>query len=346
MSSQTERGLVGKQAARFAEANTIQVEFNRKVNAWFRSYVIVILDVVLLIILGVIAPHFASARNFFNVLDQNAPLMIVSMGTTFVIIAGGFDLSCGQIVSLAGVFGAYLAKTVEAPVLGVLCGILIGAPAGLANGFLVGWLRMNSFLATLATGLVLGGIALFVTSGYSFDLSGSTPFRFLGSARFGIVPVSVVATALIFVVMSVLLSYTVFGRKVYAVGSNPEAARLSGISVSGVRIVVYAIGGLAAGVGGMILTTRTGVGSVFAEAPTMTLNAIAAVVIGGTSISGGRGAIWRTLSGGILLALTRNAFNLLDVEPYWQEVVSGLIIIVAVLANTAGGSWSFLIRPK
>jgi ribose transport system permease protein len=346
MSSQTEHSLVDKRTAGFGEAGSAESQFKNRIAAWSRAYVIVILDVVLFMVLAAIAPHFASARNIFNVLDQNAPLMIVSMGTTFVIIAGGFDLSCGQIVSLAGVFGAYVAKTLDAPVLGVICGILIGAPAGFANGFLVGWLRMNSFLATLATGLVLGGIALFVTSGYSFDLSGSTPFRFLGSARLGIVPVSVMAMALIFVVMSVLLSYSVFGRRVYAVGSNPEAARLSGISVPGVRIIVYVIGGLGAGIAGLILTTRTGVGSVFAEAPTMTLNAIAAVVIGGTSISGGRGAIWRTLSGAILLALTRNAFNLLDVEPYWQEVVSGLIIIVAVLANTAGGSFSFLIKPR
>jgi ribose/xylose/arabinose/galactoside ABC-type transport system permease subunit len=205
---------------------------------------------------------------------------------------------------------------------------------------------MNSFLATLAMGLVIGGVALFVTAGYSFDLSDNDTFRFLGSARYGIVPVSVIATAAIFVILSFVLSYSVFGRQVYAVGSNPEAARLSGISVSRVRIIVYALGGLAAGFSGMILTTRTGVGSVFTDASTMTLNAIAAVVIGGTSISGGRGAVWRTVSGGILLALTRNAFNLLDFQPYWQQVVSGLIIIVAVLANTASGSWSSLVRRR
>jgi ribose transport system permease protein len=308
--------------------------------AWARTYAIVILVGAFFITLTTIAPNFASFRNIFNVLDQNAPLMLAAMGTTFVIIAGGFDLSSGQIVSLSGVVGAKIAVMTDNPVLGVVAGIIAGAPAGLVNGVLVGRFRMNSFLATLATGLVFSGAALFVTSGFSFDLSDNREFRFLGSTRFGLVPVSVILAGVTFVVLSVALSFTVFGRRVFAVGSNPEAARLSGLSVDRVRLVVYAIGGLTAGLAGMILTTRTGVGNVYTDAPTLTLNAIAAVVIGGTAISGGFGAIWRTLFGVVLLALTRNALNLLNIQPYWQEIVSGLIIIVAVLANTAKTSKS------
>jgi ribose transport system permease protein len=300
-----------------------------------RTYAIVVLVIAFFLILTMIAPYFATVRNIFNVLDQNTPLMLAAMGTTFVIIAGGFDLSSGKIVSLSGVVGAKVAVITDSPIIGVLTGICAGVPAGLVNGFLVGRLRMNSFLATLATGLVFSGVALFVTSGFSFDLSANSEFRFLGSARLGLLPVSVIVSGITFVLLSILLSLTVFGRQIYAVGSNPEAARLSGLSVDRVKMLAYAIGGLTAGLGGLILTTRTGVGNVYTEAPTLTLNAIAAVVIGGTAISGGYGAIWRTVFGVILLALTRNALNLLNIQPYWQEVASGLIIIVAVLANTA-----------
>jgi ribose transport system permease protein len=304
-------------------------------SSWLRNYAIIFLVAAFFVLLTAIAPYFASARNIFNVLDQNAPLMLAAMGTTFVIIAGNFDLSSGKIVSICGVVGAKVTLLTGSPLIGVVVGILAGAPAGLVNGVLVGKLRMNSFLATLATGLVFGGLALFVTSGYSFDLSSSRDFRFLGSTRIGLVPLSVIATAATFVVLSVLLDFTVFGRHVFAVGSNPEAARLSGLSVARVRMAVYAIGGITAGFGGLILTTRTGVGNVYTEASTLTLNAIAAVVIGGTAIAGGSGAIWRTVFGVVLLALTGNALNLLNIQPYWQETVSGLIIIVAVLANTA-----------
>jgi ribose transport system permease protein len=133
-----------------------------------------------------------------------------------------------------------------------------------------------------------------------------------------------------------LLTKTVIGRQVYAVGSNPEAARLSGVSIPRVMVFVFVIGGLAAALAGLIVVTRTGAGSTYGPANTLTLNAIAAVVIGGTSIVGGRGAIWRTVFGVLLLALLQNAFNLLDFKPFWQQIVSGLVILVAIIVNTLG----------
>lgn len=303
--------------------------------AWLVNYIIVVLVMALFAMLTVIAPNFASFRNIFNVLDQNAPLMLAAMGTTLVIIAGGFDLSSGKILSLSGVIGAKAAVFTGSPTAGVLIGIASGAPAGMLNGFLVGRMGMNSFLATLATGLLFSGLAMFVTAGFSVDLSGNAEFRFLGSTRFGLVPLSVITCLIVAIVLTVMLRYTILGRQIYAVGSNPEAARLSGVSVSKIRLVVYAVGGLTAGIGGLILTTRTGVGNIYVDASTLTLNAIAAVVIGGTAIAGGTGAIWRTVMGVLLLALTRNALNLLNIQPYWQEVVSGLIIIIAVALNVS-----------
>ena len=192
---------------------------------WMRDYSVVVIVLVMFIVMSFTAPNFFSMRNFMNILDQNSPLMLVALGTTFVMIAGAFDLSSGQVLSLSGVFGAWFTIELDNAVVGVLLGIAVGLPCGLLNGFIIGKLLVSSFLATLATGLVIAGVALMVTQGGSLDLSSDTSFTWLGAHRFGIVPVSVIVTALIFVVLSLLLTTTVIGRQVFAVGSNPEAAR-------------------------------------------------------------------------------------------------------------------------
>jgi ribose transport system permease protein len=302
-----------------------------------RDHAVVAILVVLIVALAVSADGFLTLRNWMNILDQAAPLTLVALGTTIVLISGAFDLSNGQMLSLAGVVGTEVAFRTANPVLGVVVGVLVGFPLGAANGALVGGLKINSFLATLATGLVMGGLALWVTAGYSRDLSANSTFTWLGSHRFGVVPVSVIVVALAFIALTLILTRTTLGRYAFAVGSNAEAARLSGISIVRVRLFAYAIGGCAASLGGMILATRTGVGQVVTNADTYTLHAIAAVVIGGTSILGGRGAIWRTLLGVLILALLQNAFNLMNVQPYWQQVVAGVIIVLAVIANAASG---------
>lgn len=300
---------------------------------WLRNYAIAPIVVLLIIVMSFTAPNFLSFRNFMNLLDQNAPLMLIALGTTFVIIAGAFDLSTGQIMSMSGVIAAKAALVFQNPGLGLLIGFLVGIPVGLINGYLVGRLQINSFLTTLATGLTMGGIALLVTQGLSLDLSSSNNFRWLGSHRIGEVPVTVIVIVLTYIALGFLLARTVFGRHLYSVGSNEEAARLSGIGISRIRIAAYTVGALTAAVAGLILASRTGVGNVYAGASSITLNAIAAVVIGGTSILGGKGALWRTVLGVLLLALTQNAFNLLSIQPYWQQIVSGLIILAAVVLN-------------
>jgi ribose transport system permease protein len=302
-----------------------------------RDYAVVAIILALIVGLALGASNFLTLRNWMNILDQAAPLTLIALGTTVVMISGAFDLSTGQILSLAGVIGTEVAFRTGNPVLGVVVGMLIGLPVGAVNGALVGRLNINSFLATLATGLVMGGLALYVTSGFSRDLSANPTFTWLGSHRFGTVPVSVIVVVVLFAVLTAIMTRTTLGRHAYAVGSNAEAARLSGISIVRVRVLTYAVGGFAAAVGGMILSTRTGVGTVVTNADTYTLQAIAAVVIGGTSIVGGRGAVWRTLLGVLVLALLQNAFNLMNVQPYWQQVVAGVIIILAVVANAASG---------
>jgi ribose transport system permease protein len=298
-----------------------------------RDYAIVGVVALLFLVLSVQAQGFFSFSNFMNIIDQNAPLTLIALGTTLVIISGVFDLSSGQILSLAGIVGAQVAYSTSNPILGVIAGICLGIPAGIVNGLLVSYFKINSFLATLATSLVFAGLALLVGGGFSRDLSANETFRWLGSHRFGEVPASVFVVVIVFAILWFILTRTKLGHYIYAVGSNPEAARLSGISILKVRTAAYAIGGLTAALGGMILTTRTGVGSVVQEANQYTLDAVAVVVVGGTSIAGGKGALWRTVIGVMLIAFVNNALNLLSVEPYWQEIVSGLIIIVAILAN-------------
>ena len=301
----------------------------------FRDYAIVGLVAVLFVVMSIEAKGFFSFVNFMNIIEANAPLILIALGTTFVIISGAFDLSSGQILSLAGIVGADVAYSSSNPVLGVIVGVCVGVPAGVANGLLVSHFKVNSFLATLATSLIFAGVALLISGGFSQDLSANTTFRWLGSHRFGEVPASVLVVVLVFVVLSVILTRTRLGRHIYAVGSNPEAARLSGISVLKARTAAYALGGLTAALGGMVLTTRTGVGSIVSEADSYTLDAIAVVVVGGTSILGGRGALWRTAVGAALIALVNNALNLLNVQPYWQEIVTGGIIIVAIIVNAS-----------
>jgi len=315
---------------------TSEVPVSNRVLTGLRDYSVVVIVVGLFIAMSFAANNFFSILNFMNILYANAPLMLVALGTTFVIIAGGFDLSSGQILSLGGVLSAWFAVKFGSPVVGVLLGFAVGAPLGLLNGLLVGALRLNSFLATLATGLVFGGVALLVVQGASIDLSADPTFVWLGSHRFGVVPVSVIVTALVFIVLWVVLSMTVLGRQVYAVGSNPEAARLSGISISKTMAFAFMLAGLTAALAGVLLVTQTGVGNTYGDSNTLTLNAIAAVVIGGTSITGGRGAMWRTAFGVLLLALLQNALNLMNIEPFWQQIVSGLVILAAIVVNTLG----------
>lgn len=317
----------------------ISSDAGRRVNtALLRDYGVLAILVLLFITLSFSASNFLTARNLMNILDQNAPLMLIALGTTFVIITGAFDLSSGQIMSLTVVLSTQFSYVFANPWLGILAAVLISIPIGAFNGYIISRFKINSFLTTLASSLIISGIALYAASGKLIDLSGNRTFTLIGTTRLGdVVPLSVVICLVVFVVFTVILRYTKVGRHIYALGANKEAARLSGISEIRIRTLVYVLGALAAAIAGVILASRTGVGRVLTNADAMTLNAIAAVVIGGTSIAGGRGAMWRTVVGVLLLALLQNAFNMMGVPPYWQTIVTGVVIILAVLANATAG---------
>jgi ribose transport system permease protein len=300
-----------------------------------RDYAIVLAFVVLFVVLVFISDVFLTSENLLNILEQSAPLGIVALALTMVIILGEFDLSVGATAALTGVLAASWVGALgvwPALLVAILCACLIGA----VNGVFVAYFRIDSFVCTLATSLIIAGTALAITKGFLKSVS-DTAFTDLGLDEFLGVKYSIWLFALAAVVIAIVLARSLFGRRLYAVGGNPEAARLSGISLGHVRVAAFAISGLAAGIAGAIVASRTGQGQA-SDGLAVSLFAFAAVVVGGTSINGGRGSAARTVLGVLFLAMIANGFNLVGVDPIYQQIVQGTIILLAVGTD----SWSRL----
>jgi ribose transport system permease protein len=299
--------------------------------AGLRDYGIVITFCALFVVLAVSSDSFLTGTNLLNILDQWAPLGIMACGMTLVLIGGGFDLSVGAGFVLGGVVAAKVANTTGiAP--GWLLGCLVGLAVGLLNGLLVTVARINAFVATLATGIILSGAALAVTSGQLIVVE-KDGFDVLGRGEFLGLKVSVYIFLATVIILGVLLHLSTFGRALFAVGGNAEAARLSGVRVGVVRATTYVIVGLCAALAGVITASRTTVGQPDAGTFTDLFNIFAAVIIGGTSITGGFGAMWRTVIGVLLLALMGNGFNLANIDPVYQSMITGAIILFAVAVD-------------
>jgi ribose transport system permease protein len=302
----------------------------RRVNvAVVRDYGVVVAFVALFVTLSVTSSAFFTWANMKNLAFQTAPVGIIAVGGTFVFIAGGFDLSVGAISG----FGAIVAgKAFLGTGVGLwgslILGALVGLGCGVGNGLLVTLGKVNAFIATLATSIVIYGFAQVVTGGNLVSVSAN---RFstlgLGSAWGVNYPVFVwIAFAL---AAGFLLSRTRFGRYAYATGGNAEAARLAGVRVNVVRAATFAISGLAAGIAGVILFSEVGTAQWNANSG-IEFDAITAIVLGGTSLLGGEGAIWRTVLGAFFLQMIGNGFDLLGTTPQWQYVIKGLILAAAV----------------
>jgi ribose transport system permease protein len=292
-----------------------------------RSYGIVLSFLGLFIALSLASDKFLTQRNLLNILDQSAPVGIVACGVTIGIIAGVFDLSVGAIFAVAAVAACKLAL-VTSPWIAIVLGVLFGAVLGIVNGVLVNTIKINSFIATLASSIVFRGIAILVTGGMIVTVTDER-FKVLGTATFLGAKYTVWVFALFIIATSFLLSRTALGRYFYAVGGNAEAASLSGIRVEQVRTIAFVISGLSAGIAGVLAASRTS-----SAQPDLgmdlALQAIAAAVVGGTSIMGGQGAIWRAVLGVLILAMIGNGFNLLGIDTIYQQIVQGLLIMLAV----------------
>lgn len=299
-----------------------------------KDYAILIAVILAIIVLAVVEPAFLTFRNLRNLLDQNAGIGIIACGMTFVIIARGFDLSVSATFAVSGITAALIANA-SSPALGLASGVVVGTVIGLANGILIARLQLNSFLITLASSIVIRGFGIAISGGYLINVTEKSYSTLGRGTVYGITYPSI--AFILFVLISMLVLHrTQYGRYIFAVGGNEEAALLSGIRTKIIKGSTFAIAGFAAALAGILLSSKVSTGIPNSGAG-LELQAIAAVVLGGTSIAGGAGAIWRTVVGVCLLAIINNAFNIMNLEAYLREIVTGAIIILAVITNTLTG---------
>ncbi|MGV0816389.1 ABC transporter permease [Martelella sp. AMO21009] len=285
--------------------------------------------IVVSILMGIASDNFFSVSNIFNVLRQVSIVGILAVGMTFVILTGGIDLSVGAVMALAGTIAAGLMVNMGMPGwVGLLAGLSVGIGLGTFNGVLVAWGKMPAIIVTLATMGIARGLGLIYSGGY--PISGLPSWiAWFGIGRIGNVPVPVILMFIIYALAWVLLQRTPFGRHVYAIGGNETAARLSGVKTQYVKSAVYVISGLTAALAAVVLTGRLMSGQPNAGVG-FELDAIAAVVLGGTAIAGGRGLVLGTLIGAVLLGILNNGLNLMGINPYLQDVIKGFIILLAI----------------
>ncbi|HMF95497.1 MAG TPA: hypothetical protein VKE96_14450 [Vicinamibacterales bacterium] len=287
---------------------------------------------VLCVILWILSPFFLTVSNLLNVAEQTSINAIVAVGMTFVILSGGIDLSVGSIVALAGVVLGLALRGDQPLALALFVALVAGAICGLANGMLVSLGGLPPFIVTLGTMSIARGAALLVTEGR--PISGfAASFRLFATGRVGFVPAPVIATALVYLIAHLALTRTTFGRYVYAIGGNEEATRLSGVAIPFHKTMIYVVSGLTAAIAAVILTARLNSAQPIAGMM-YELDAIAATVIGGTSLMGGEGTLAGTLVGALIMGVLRNGLNLLGVSSFLQQIVIGAVIVVAVLLDT------------
>ena len=303
------------------------------IGRFLQTYAVLIMIVFLVIALSTLSENFLTLRNLLNILNQNAPLAIMASAMTLVIIAGGFDLSVAAIFAMGSVMSAWIALHVD-PYLGLFLAPFIGLILGTMNGVVINALRVHSFLATIATSLIFKGVAIVISDGRLISVRLDT-FTWLGRDKVGGVFIAIWILVAFAAILTFVLNRTTFGRRVFAVGGNEVAAVLSGIRTDRVKTATFAIAGFAAGLAAIIATSRVALGQAGAGQG-MELQAIAAVILGGTSIYGGDGAVWRSLGGVFLLALISNGFNILNADPFYRDLTTGLVILAAI-GISAGG---------
>lgn len=294
---------------------------------FFRNYGVVIALVLLVAIVAVAQPKFLAFGNIMNILSQWAPVGIMGIGATYVIITRGFDLSVAAIFALCSVTAAGLGMT-QSPLVAFTAAIVVGIVVGWGNGFIVTVLKVNPFIATLGSSLIIGGFTLLIT-GNTPPVVSNPEFGILGTGRIFGIPFSGIILIILMVAAGLVLAYSSYGHGVYATGGNPEASYLVGIRTSLITASTYAISGGSAGIAG-VLTASLLSSAQPSTNPNLIFDVLTVVIVGGTSLAGGKGAIWRTAVGVALLATLQNGFNLLDLDPYYQNIIKGLIIIAAI----------------
>ena len=290
--------------------------------------------VVCVIFFTIMNPRFISLDNLMNILRQGGPLFIVSFGLVGVILIGSIDISSDGLLSLAGVSAVMLANIVQdgGGWLSVLLGTGIGLVFGVFMGFLVSYVRLPSFLVTYGTSTICRGIALIVSGGIAQNTM-FVQFKKLGSGSVGFMPTLAIFAAVILIFMVVLTTKTKYGRSLYAMGSNERVAGLCGLPTRKYKMIAFTVAGACTGLAGVLMSARLGAGT-HSQGQGMSLDAIAAVVMGGTSLSGGKGSVTRTITGVFVILMLNNGLNLMGVSPHVQILVKGIVVILAVAASS------------
>lgn len=287
--------------------------------------------VILCLVISFITPRFLTVSNILNILTQVSVNAIIAIGMCFVILTGGIDLSVGSIVAIAGAVAAALVSKGVNVGLAVVITLVIGAVIGLINGITIAKGKIQAFIATLATMTVFRGVTYVFTDGN--PISGlESNFTVIGNGRLVGIPFPVIIILVVVLAAWYVLTQTRYGRYVYAVGGNEDSARLSGINTDKIKSLVYVLSGITAALSGIVVTSRIGSASPNAGM-SFELDAIAAVVLGGTSLTGGEGTIIGTIIGAMIIGVLNNGLNLMNVSPFYQSVVKGIVILIAVLMD-------------
>jgi len=312
-----------------SEVATNRRDLGRMAGDLWNNYYIVVIFVVMVIISAFVSDNFFSWVNISNVLKQSAVPGIVSLGMLLVILTAGIDLSVGSLVALTGVLAVGMQRQMPLP-LALLVAIVAGLAAGGFNGVLIAKRNVPPFVATLGMLVIARGLTFVYTDGGPIQVTYKEAYSVFGRGSIGPIPNIVIIWAILAIATAVMLRRTTFGRTVMSLGSNKRAVYLSGINVEWHLIAVYVLSGLMCAIAGILLTSRLTIGTPL-MGQLMELDAIAAVVIGGASLAGGRGTVWGTIIGVLILGLISNMLNLMGVSAFYQDIIRGSIILLAVL---------------
>ena len=305
----------------------------KKLSSYVQEFGVLIALFALIIVIGIISPEFRTVDNFLSLLRQSSINGFIAFGMTCVILTGGIDLSVGSVFALTSAFCASFLTQGMPAAAAMVISLVIGVGFGVISGLLVTAGRLQPFIATLITQIVFRGFTMIFTQGKPIsNLGDSFLFKFLGKGSLFGIPFPVIIFVIAFAIIWFVLEKTIFGRRLYATGSNAAAAKLAGVNIDKTKIIAYAISGGLAALSGLVLLSRLGSAQPLAGEG-YELDAIAAVALGGTSMNGGRGRIWGTFVGVLIIAVLNNGLNILGISSYWQDVIKGIVILVAVLSD-------------
>ncbi len=316
-----------------AAQNTSGSRFAKAAKIYFKENLGIIVALLVLCLFLAVNPltssSFLTQKNVFNVLRQISTNLYLACGMTMVIILGGIDLSVGSVIAMSGCVAAGCVSRYNLPLaVALLCGVLVGLVVGMFNGYVISSTTIPPFIVTLATMNIAKGLAYVYTGGSPVRVV-TKAWQFVGAGYIGPVPTPVVLLVIVLFVTAMIMNKTKLGRHLYAVGGNAQAAEFSGISVAKVKFLVHTYSGIMAGLAGIVLASR-----MYSGQPTAgdgaEMDAIAAVVVGGTSMAGGSGKIGGTIIGGLIIGVLNNGLNLMNVNSFWQYVVKGCVILLAV----------------